>query len=336
MQDTGNTRKSAHRRIRDSEPLAALLPALLVVLGCRWRRVRRGLGRHALGPADVCRTGRRGGGRPRCSIGNTRVAIPHESSWGDPPITKALQSPCPGDEDSHRPPPPATAPYPIGATFLTRMRQVVDWARTDALHVVLNVHHDSWQWIAILPTDHDQVLAHFRAAWSQICTAFRDEPHTPLLESVNEPQFNNATDVQKSELLNELNTQRGRRPHVHLHGTDDPRPDGQGPQAMDHALQSTTRRVPDRVRGTPDPEQQLAINNQDQPSNRHPPARDVPAEILSNPGQLTWPNSKSSTGQGRCLVTASAQYQAVQARSWPSQASTALETRPLRLLPICV
>jgi transposase-like protein len=57
------------------------------------------------------------------------------------------------------------------------------------------------------------------------------------------------------------------RPQVHLHGTDEPRPDRQGPQAVAHALESTPERVPDRLRGPPDPEQQLTINNQDQPLN---------------------------------------------------------------------
>jgi len=45
---------------------------------------------------------------------------------------------------------------------------------------------------------------------------------------------------------------------------------------------------------------------------------------------------RRTVGKGHCLVAACAQYQAVQAKSWPSQVSTALETRPLRLLPICV
>ncbi|MET8213903.1 cellulase family glycosylhydrolase, partial [Streptomyces sp. NPDC005373] len=72
--------------------------------------------------------------------------------------------------------------------------------------VVLNVHHDSWQWISKMSTDHDNVVARFNASWTQISSAFRDEPRTLLLESVNEPQFDNATDAQKTQFLNELNT----------------------------------------------------------------------------------------------------------------------------------
>ncbi|MDX3132657.1 hypothetical protein PV367_23385 [Streptomyces europaeiscabiei] len=44
-------------------------------------------------------------------------------------------------------------------------------------------------------------------------------------------------------------------------------PTGKGRQAADHALKSTPQRVPDRLRGPPDPKQQLTINNQGQPLN---------------------------------------------------------------------
>jgi hypothetical protein len=83
---------------------------------------------------------------------------------------------------------------------------VVDWALEDGLYVDLNVHHDSWQWIADMTTEHDQVLARFDATWTQIATAFKDEPRKLLFESVNEPQFNNATAAQSQQMLDELNT----------------------------------------------------------------------------------------------------------------------------------
>ncbi|MFD8724686.1 transposase [Streptomyces sp. NPDC059629] len=44
-----------------------------------------------------------------------------------------------------------------------------------------------------------------------------------------------------------------RRPQVHLRGTDEPGPDREGPQAVDHALESTTQHVPDRLRRPPEP-----------------------------------------------------------------------------------
>ncbi|HEU5356911.1 MAG TPA: cellulase family glycosylhydrolase [Actinocrinis sp.] len=151
--------------------------------------------------------------QPSTNIGNTLDAIPDETSWGNPLITKALFDAyraqgfhsvrIPVTWDSHS---SATAPYTIDAAFLARVKQVADWALSDGLYVVINVHHDSWEWIANMTTDHDNVLARYDALWTQIAAAFKNEPRKLLLESVNEPQFNsNATDAQKARFMNELN-----------------------------------------------------------------------------------------------------------------------------------
>lgn len=146
-------------------------------------------------------------------MGNTLDAIPDETSWGNPPVTRELFATVrakgfrsvriPVTWKDHQ---SATAPYTVDAAFMNRVEQVVDWALAEGLYVVLNVHHDSWQWIADMPTDHDEVLARFDATWTQISARFRDAPRTLLFESVNEPVFNNATEAQKKQLLRELNT----------------------------------------------------------------------------------------------------------------------------------
>jgi aryl-phospho-beta-D-glucosidase BglC (GH1 family) len=151
--------------------------------------------------------------QPGWNLGNTLDAIPDETSWGNPPVTKALFDTIrsqgfhsvriPVTWSGHD---SATAPYMIDAQFMARVKQVVDWALADGLYVVLNVHHDSWQWIADMAANHDQVLARFDAIWQQVAAEFRDEPTKLLFESVNEPGFNNATDAQKTQFLNELNT----------------------------------------------------------------------------------------------------------------------------------
>ncbi|MBD0734907.1 cellulase family glycosylhydrolase [Streptomyces sp. CBMA29] len=150
--------------------------------------------------------------QPSWNLGNSLDAIPDETSWGNPPATKALFDTIhaqgyrsvriPVTWTDHQ---SATAPYTIDAAFLSRVKQVVDWALADGLYVVLNVHHDSWQWIAKMSTDHDNVLARFDSSWTQISSTFKDEPRTLLFESVNEPQFDNATDAQKTRMLDELN-----------------------------------------------------------------------------------------------------------------------------------
>ncbi|WP_329223642.1 cellulase family glycosylhydrolase [Streptomyces sp. NBC_01485] len=151
--------------------------------------------------------------QPSWNLGNTLDAIPDETSWGNPLTTKATFDAVkaqgfrsvriPVTWSNHQ---SATAPYTIDPTYMSRVKQVVDLALADNLYVVLNVHHDSWQWINKMATDHDQVLARFNATWDQIATKFRDSSRQLLFESVNEPVFDNASDAQKTQLLNELNT----------------------------------------------------------------------------------------------------------------------------------
>ncbi|HET9173307.1 MAG TPA: cellulase family glycosylhydrolase [Actinospica sp.] len=151
--------------------------------------------------------------QPSWNLGNTLDAFPTETSWGNPLVTKKLFDTVkaegfrsvriPVTWSSYQ---SATAPYTIDPTWMARVKQVVDWALDDGLYVDLNVHHDSWQWIADMTTEHDQVLARFDATWTQIATAFKDESRRLLFESVNEPQFNNATTAQGQQMLSELNT----------------------------------------------------------------------------------------------------------------------------------
>ncbi|MBD0693754.1 cellulase family glycosylhydrolase [Streptomyces sp. CBMA123] len=151
--------------------------------------------------------------QPSWNLGNTLDAIPDETSWGNPLTTKAtfdglkaqgfrsVRIPVtwyPHQSD--------TAPYTIDPVWMKRVKQVVDWALEDGLYVEINVHHDSWKWIAAMSTDHDNVVARFNSTWQQIATAFKDEPRSLLMESINEPQFSDATDAQKTQYLRELNT----------------------------------------------------------------------------------------------------------------------------------
>jgi hypothetical protein len=78
---------------------------------------------------------------------------------------------------------------------------------SDGFYVVLDVHHDSWSWIADMTTDPNGVLTKYNALWTQIANAFQGESGKLVLESVNEPTFNgNPTADQKAQMLNQLNT----------------------------------------------------------------------------------------------------------------------------------
>lgn len=152
--------------------------------------------------------------QPGWNLGNSLDATgDDETSWGNPRITRELISTVeaqgfnsiriPVTWGQHQ----GSAPdYTIEASYLNRVEEVVDWALAEDLYVMINIHHDSWQWIANMPTDNT-VIDRYNAIWTQVADAFRDAPPELLFESVNEPTFDNSSgDAQNAQLLDELNT----------------------------------------------------------------------------------------------------------------------------------
>jgi len=153
--------------------------------------------------------------QPGWNLGNTLDATgPDETSWGNPRVTQALLAGVkaqgfksiriPVTWGQHQ---GAAPDYAIEPAYLSRVKEVIDWALADGLYVMINIHHDSWQWINTMPGDHDGVLSRYNATWTQIATALRAEPSRLVFESLNEPQFTGSSgDAQDATLLNELNT----------------------------------------------------------------------------------------------------------------------------------
>jgi endoglucanase len=155
--------------------VAGLLMALLVVLGLPGGTAIATPGGTAQQAASTVRVPARAmdavaAMQPGWNLGNTLDAIPDETSWGNPKATRELFKTIraqgfrsvriPVTWSAHQ---STTAPYAVEAAYMSRVRQVVDWALAENLYVVLNVHHDSWQWIEKISTDHDNVLARFSA-----------------------------------------------------------------------------------------------------------------------------------------------------------------------------
>ncbi|MEV2238274.1 cellulase family glycosylhydrolase [Micromonospora sp. NPDC049891] len=152
--------------------------------------------------------------QPGWNLGNTFDAVgADETAWGNPRVTEAQLDAIraqgfnsiriPVTWSNHHGPAPS---YTIDAAWLNRVKEVVGWALDDGFYVMINLHHDSWQWIHEMPTNRTTVLNRYNALWTQIAAAFRD--HSPRLhfESVNEPQFANSSgDAQNAQLLHELN-----------------------------------------------------------------------------------------------------------------------------------
>ncbi|MEV0001814.1 cellulase family glycosylhydrolase [Micromonospora sp. NPDC050980] len=152
--------------------------------------------------------------QPGWNLGNTLDAIPDETAWGNPLTTQALlrlvrsqgyrSIRLPITWSNHH---GAAPDYTLDAVWLNRVRQIVDWALAEDLYVMINLHHDSWQWINTYPADRTGVTNRYRALWSQIATTFRDHPPRLVFESINEPQFTDVTDAQGDTATRELNAE---------------------------------------------------------------------------------------------------------------------------------
>ncbi|MET8760036.1 cellulase family glycosylhydrolase [Lentzea sp. NPDC004782] len=152
--------------------------------------------------------------QPGWNLGNTLDATgPDETSWGNPRVTEALLDNVkaqgfksiriPVTWSAHL----GQAPdYTIAADYLARVKEVVRWALARDFYVMINIHHDSWQWISQMPARHDQVLGQFDKMWAQLAGAFTEFGPKLVFESWNEPQFAGSTGKAQEIALNaELN-----------------------------------------------------------------------------------------------------------------------------------
>lgn len=151
--------------------------------------------------------------QPGWNLGNTYDAVGEdETAWGNPMVTRELIQQI-ADEGFQSIRIPITfdgrmstdGNYQIEEEFLSRIQQTVDWSLEEDLHVMINVHHDSWIWLqAGMQDNHDQTVERFRHIWVQLSDRFKDYPIELMFESINEPQFT-GTESQQQAYLDELN-----------------------------------------------------------------------------------------------------------------------------------
>ncbi|KAG8714134.1 hypothetical protein FRC11_009709 [Ceratobasidium sp. 423] len=149
---------------------------------------------------------------PGWNLGNTLDALPTEGGWNNPPVQNVTFSQIYADGfRSVRIPITyvnqfvSGAPsYTVNATWLSRINYVVDAALSTGLYVVVNVHHDSWDWADMSgsKSDLDARKAKFEKLWQQVATLLKDKDERLLFESLNEPVGSTQADA---NVLNDLN-----------------------------------------------------------------------------------------------------------------------------------
>jgi aryl-phospho-beta-D-glucosidase BglC (GH1 family) len=96
------------------------------------------------------------------------------------------------------------SPYTIDPTFLARIKEVVDKALEEKLHIIINMHHHE-----ALYEDPPGQKARFLSQWRQIADYFSDYPDSLLFEVLNEPHGNLTPQLWNeyfNDALNEIRT----------------------------------------------------------------------------------------------------------------------------------
>ena len=140
---------------------------------------------------------------PGWNLGNALDSIPNEDSWNNKPtrrytiedIKKAgfRSIRIPVTWTHHTGPAPF---FKVDPAWMDRVEEVVDWALEEDLWVILNVHHDSWEWMNVMRVDpvtgkyvndYENYIVRLEKLWSQIAKRFSKKSLKLIFEILNEP-----------------------------------------------------------------------------------------------------------------------------------------------------
>ncbi len=154
------------------------------------------------------------------NLGNTLEAhnsmVPNETAWSAPVTTKAMLKAV-HDQGYNSVRIPVTwgnmigdAPdYAINEAWLSRVQDVVDYAISLDMYVLINVHHDGaenqyWLTLGASAEEWPKVVEKYGALWNNIGERFKDYDEHLMFESLNEIQAAVST-KQDTARINELN-----------------------------------------------------------------------------------------------------------------------------------
>lgn len=90
--------------------------------------------------------------------------------------------------------------YKIDDEYMDRIQEVVDWAISNGMYVVLNVHHDTVRWLD-LNKYSAETCRKFERIWEQIADRFKDYDEHLIFESLNESRAGEDWDANSSSGL---------------------------------------------------------------------------------------------------------------------------------------
>jgi endoglucanase len=137
------------------------------------------------------------------NLGNTLEPPSGEGTWNNPPVSQAMINAVadagfntiriPVAWNSHA---SQTAPYTINASWLNRVKQVVDWSLAADLTVVINTHWDGgWLENNITNSVNPTINAKMNSYWTQIANTFSGYDERLLFAAANEPNADTAAEM---------------------------------------------------------------------------------------------------------------------------------------------
>ena len=125
----------------------------------------------------------------------TRIDAPYkfETAWGNPKVTQEMVDAVldagfnviriPVSWTNHIGPEPE---YLITESWMERVQEVVDYAYNKGAYVILNIHHEDWNYPYY--DNLDRASAEMAAVWKQIAEVFKDYDEHLIFEGQNEPR----------------------------------------------------------------------------------------------------------------------------------------------------
>lgn len=137
------------------------------------------------------------------NLGNSLEAAGGETAWNNPVTTlamitkiremgfNAVRIPCSWDQYLND-----ETTYEIKATWLARVKEVVDYCMQNDLYAILNIHWDGGWLENDIPNGYNEAVNNKqRVLWTQIATYFRDYDEHLLFAGCNEPNVEDEDDM---------------------------------------------------------------------------------------------------------------------------------------------